>query len=75
LLLLGPARNLNIPLHDGGENVVLQVEGSISIDKYLGVDFRQRDASSFDFTQPFLIERISKCLGMKHGRLMRNWLL
>jgi hypothetical protein len=41
-------------LHKGDENFVLQDEGSI--DKYLGVDIKQRDSSSFELTQPFLIE-------------------
>ncbi len=45
---------------------MLQDEGSI--DKYLGVDIRQRDASSFKLTQPFLIERITKFLGIYNGK-------
>jgi len=40
-------------LHEGDENFVLQDEGSI--DTYLRVDIKQRDKSSFELTQPFLI--------------------
>jgi len=40
-------------LHDGEENFVLQDKGSI--DKYLGVEIKQRDASSFELTQPMLM--------------------
>ncbi len=47
-------------LHKGDENFVLRDEGSI--DKYLGVDIRQQDASSFELTQPILIEQIKKFL-------------
>ena len=52
--------------HDGDENFVLQDEGTI--DKYLGVEIRQLDDSSFELTQPFLIERITKFLGIDNGR-------
>jgi hypothetical protein len=45
---------------------VLQHEGSI--DKYLEVDIRQQDASSFELTQPFLIKRITKFLGINNGK-------
>jgi hypothetical protein len=41
-------------LHNGNENFALQDEGSI--DKYLGVKISQVDSSSFQLTQPFLIE-------------------
>jgi hypothetical protein len=53
-------------LHEGDENFVLQDEGSI--EKYLGVDIRQQDASSFKLTQPFLINRIKKFLGIDNGK-------
>jgi hypothetical protein len=53
-------------LHEEDENFVLQDEGSI--DKYLGVDIRQQDASSFELTQPFLIERITKFLRIDNGK-------
>jgi len=53
-------------LHEGEENFVLQDEGSI--DMYLGVEIKQRDASSFELTQPFLIERITKFLGINNGK-------
>ena len=39
-----------------------------SLDKYLGVDIRQQDASSFELTWPFLIERIAKFLGIDNGK-------
>ncbi len=45
---------------------MLQDEGLI--DKYLGVDMRQEDASSFELTQPFLIKRITKFLGIDYGK-------
>jgi hypothetical protein len=38
------------------------------IDKYLGVDLEQRSASSFEHTQPFLIEQITKFLGIVNGK-------
>jgi len=38
------------------------------IDKYLGVDFKQRYSSSFELTQPFLIKRITKFLGIDDGK-------
>jgi hypothetical protein len=53
-------------LHEGDENFLLQDKGSI--DKYLVVDIKQRDASSFELTQPFLIERITKFLGIDNGK-------
>jgi hypothetical protein len=53
-------------LHKGGENFVLQDEGPI--DRYLGVDIRQQNESSFELTQPFLIEQITKFLGLKNGK-------
>ena len=49
-------------LHKGKENFALQDEESI--DKYLGVEITQRDASSFELTQPFLIKQIIKFLGI-----------
>ncbi len=45
---------------------MLQDEGLI--DKYLGADIRQRDASSFELTQPFLIKRITKFLEIDNGK-------
>jgi hypothetical protein len=53
-------------LHEGDENFVLQDEGSI--DKYLGVDIKQLDSSKFELTQPFLIERVTKFLGIDNGK-------
>jgi hypothetical protein len=44
----------------------LQDEGSI--DKYLSVEIKQPDDSSFELTQPFLIERVTKFLGIDNGR-------
>jgi hypothetical protein len=53
-------------LHEGGKNFVLQDEGLI--DKYLGVDIKQLDSSKFELTQPFLIERVTKLLGIDNGK-------
>jgi hypothetical protein len=53
-------------LHDGDENFKLQDEGSI--DKYLGIEISQVDDTSFQLTQPFLIERITQLLGIDQGR-------
>ncbi len=53
-------------LHKGEENFVLQDKGRIG--KYLGVDIRQLDESSFELTQPFLIKRITMFLGLKNGK-------
>jgi hypothetical protein len=44
----------------------LQDEGWI--DKYLGVKIKQLDDSSFELTQPFLIERVTKFLGIDNGK-------
>ena len=49
-------------LHEGDENFLLQDKGSI--DKYLVVDIKQSESSSFELTQPFLIEWITKFLGI-----------
>jgi hypothetical protein len=61
-----PINTLIQSLHEGDENFVLQDEGLI--DKYLRVDIRQQDASSFELTQPFLIKRITKFLGIDNGK-------
>jgi hypothetical protein len=53
-------------LHEGDEIFVLQDEGLI--DKYLGVEIKQLDDSSFEFTQPFLIEQVTKFLKIDNGR-------
>jgi hypothetical protein len=53
-------------LHEGDENFVLQDEGLI--EKYLGVDIKQLDSSKFKLTQPILIERVTKFLGIDNGR-------
>jgi hypothetical protein len=38
------------------------------IDKYLGVKIKQIDDSSFELTKSFLIERITKFLGIGNGK-------
>jgi hypothetical protein len=53
-------------LHEGYEKFVLQDESSI--DKYLGVDIKQLDSSKFKLTQPFLIEQVTKFLGIDNGK-------
>jgi hypothetical protein len=53
-------------LHEGDENFVLQDEGLI--DKHLGVKIKQLDDSSFELTQPFLIEQGTKFRGIDNGR-------
>ena len=53
-------------LHGGDENFVLEDKGSI--DKYLGVNIKQNDESSFKLSQPFLIERITSFLGIADGK-------
>ncbi len=45
---------LVMSLHNRDKNFALQDEGLI--DKYLGVDMSQVDGTSFQLTQPFLIE-------------------
>ena len=54
--------NLILSLHEGDERFVFTDEGSI--DKYLGVDIRKIDDTSFEMTQPFLIERITSLLSI-----------
>ncbi len=58
-------------LHKGEESFVLQDKGPI--DKYLGVDIRQLDESSFELTQPFLIEQITKFLGLENGKTNKKF--
>jgi hypothetical protein len=53
-------------LHKVEGNFVLQDEGPI--DKYLRVDIRLLDESSFELTQPFLIKQITKFLGLKNKK-------
>ncbi len=53
-------------LHEGDENFVLQDEGLI--DKYLGLDIKQLDSLKFELTQPFLIEQVTKLLGIDNGK-------
>ncbi len=38
------------------------------IEKYLGVEIKQLDDSSFELTQPFLIEQVTMFLGIDYGR-------
>ncbi len=57
---------LILSLHEGDENIVLQDEGLI--DKYLGVEIKQLDDFLFELTQPFLIEQVTKFLGIDNGR-------
>ncbi len=61
-----PINTLIQSLPKGDENLLLQDEGWI--DKYLGVDIRQPDASSFELTQPFVIKKITKFLGINNGK-------
>jgi hypothetical protein len=57
-------------IHDSNENFVLQDEGSI--DKYLGVKIKQLDNFSFELTQPFLIEQVTRFLGLIIDKPMRS---
>jgi hypothetical protein len=57
-------------LHEGDKDFLLQDDGAI--DKYLRVEISQLNSLSFELTQPFLIERISKFLGLKMAGPMRN---
>jgi hypothetical protein len=54
-------------LHEGDENFVLQDEGLI--DKYPRVKIKQFDDSSFELIQPFLIEQVTKFLGIDNRRI------
>jgi hypothetical protein len=54
-------------LHGGDDNFIF-TEDEGSIDKYLGVEIKQLDANSFSLTQPFLIERILRLLGIEDGK-------
>ena len=53
-------------LHDGEESFAL--EDKRSIDKYLRVDIKQQDTSSFELSQPYLIKQITKFLGLDNGK-------
>ncbi len=57
-------------LHETDENFLLQDQGLI--DKYLGVEIKQLDDFSFELTQPFLIERVTKFLGIDNGRTIEK---
>jgi hypothetical protein len=52
-------------LHRGNENFVLQDEGSI--DKYLGVNIKQIDKSSFELSQPLWIPCRKRGKWLQHG--------
>ena len=49
-------------LKEGPEGFILTDEGDI--DKFLGIDIRHIDEHKFEITQPFLIDRIVKLLGL-----------
>jgi hypothetical protein len=53
-------------LHKEDKNFILQDEGLV--DKYLGLDIGQWDASSSELTQLFLIKRSTKFLGINIGK-------
>jgi hypothetical protein len=53
-------------LHEGDEDFVLQDEGLI--DKFLGVEIKQLDDFLFELTQLFLIDQVTKFLGIDNGR-------
>ena len=61
-----PASSLVTSLHDSDENFKLHDEGLV--DKYLGIDIAQVYGTSFQLTQPFLIERITQLIGIDLGR-------
>ncbi len=61
-----PLNALVTSLHNGDENFALQDKRSIN--KYPGVDIFQVDGTSFQLTQPFLIERIMQLLGIDNGK-------
>ena len=49
-------------MKNGSENFILTDEGNI--DKFLGIDIKNYEDGRFELTQPFLIERIVKFLGL-----------
>ena len=51
---------------EGDETFKFTDEGSK--DKYLGVDIAQVDKNSFEMSQPFLIDRIVKLLGLENAK-------
>ena len=57
---------LVMSLYNRDENFALQDKGSIN--KYLGVDISQVNGTSFQLTQPFLIEHITQLLGINNGK-------
>ncbi len=58
-------------LHRGDKNFVLEDKGSI--DKYLSLNIKQINESSFELSQPFLFERITSFLGIADGKT-NEWL-
>ena len=49
-------------MKDGPENFVLTDEGEV--DKFRGIEITKHEESSFELSQPFLIERILRVLGL-----------
>ena len=49
-------------MHDGPENFELTDEGDVN--KFLGIEITRFDSSSFELSQPFLIDRLLQFLGL-----------
>ena len=49
-------------IHDGPENFKFTDEGDVN--KFLGIDITRIDSSSFELSQPFLIDRLLQLLGL-----------
>jgi len=58
------------PMHDGPENFKLTDEGNVN--KFLGIEITPIDSSSFELSQPFLINRLLQFLGVTKGMLHRD---
>ena len=49
-------------LHHGSENLILPDKGDVN--KFLGIEITHNEDSSFEMSQPFLIDRILSLLGL-----------
>ena len=52
-------------MHNGPENFVLTDEGDVN--KFLGIEITEHEDSSFELSQPFMIDRILSFLGLCHN--------
>ena len=52
-------------MQHGSENFILTDEGDVN--KFLGIEITHNEDSSFEMSQPFLIERLISLLGLGYN--------